>query len=43
MNAQPPVEPAGLIPETPPVAAAEARAVAPLLVDEDRLRLKALR
>lgn len=32
MNAQPPIEPAAPIPETPPVAAAEARAVAPLLV-----------
>lgn len=32
MNAPRPVEPAALIPETPPVAAAEARAVAPLLV-----------
>ena len=32
MNAQPPVEPAAAIPETPPVAAAETRAVAPLLV-----------
>jgi hypothetical protein len=32
MNAKPPVEPAAGITETPPVAAAEARAVAPLLV-----------
>jgi CBS domain-containing protein len=32
MNAQPPVEAGGPIPETPPVAAAEARAVAPSLV-----------
>lgn len=32
MNAQPPVEPAASTPETPPVAAAEARAAAPLLV-----------
>jgi len=32
MNAHPPVEPSAPTPETPPVAAAEARAVAPLLV-----------
>ena len=32
MSAQIPIEPAAAIPETPPVAAAEARAVAPLLV-----------
>ena len=32
MNAQPPIDPAAPIVETPPVAAAEARAVAPLLV-----------
>jgi arabinose-5-phosphate isomerase len=32
MNAQPPIKGDGEIPETPPVAASEARAVAPLLV-----------
>jgi CBS domain-containing protein len=32
MNVQSPVAPVNLVPETPPVAAAEARAVAPLLV-----------
>ena len=32
MSAQIPIEPAAAITETPPVAAAEARAVAPLLV-----------
>jgi CBS domain-containing protein len=32
VNAQPPIKGGGEIPETPPVAAAESRAVAPLLV-----------
>ena len=32
MNTQPPIEPADPIPEIPPVAAAEARSVAPSLV-----------